>query len=231
MRSQNNLAFAKAYAECVESILLAALALLVPLVKPYALMVGLEGVAQSSLNEKHCTYSSLLVQTGLWMHFRVNQLMSLAQDTKSIVRQHLSGTRVENTFENRPPYLALMNHLDPARSPMHLASQAMLRPVKPRGIQQGDIPSQATKCFFVFKVPQSFHSFYFKVQRAWKKEERLEKDLVRMWQDMYKEVPETFAIKALGENVEPGMPDAIYCAKTPKANKEHREHLRHSVTN
>jgi hypothetical protein len=165
------------------------------------------------------------------MHFRVNQLMASAQETKAIVRQHLSGTNVESTFKDRPPYLALMNHLDPARSPMCLAQEAMLRPVKPRGVLPQDVPAQATKCFFLFKVPQSFHTFYFKVQRAWKKEEQLEKDLVRMWQEMYKEAPETFAIKALGANVEPGMPDAVYCAKTPKANREQREARRHYVTN
>jgi hypothetical protein len=61
MRAQNTLAFARAYIECVESILFVAVAFLIPLVKPYASILGLDATSQSSLVQEHCSYSSFLV--------------------------------------------------------------------------------------------------------------------------------------------------------------------------
>ena len=77
-----------------------------------------------------------------------------------------------------------------------LAQRAPLRPVRSRGVQQGDVPADASECFFMNRVPQQFHQFYFKVQNAWKSDQQLERDMIRMWQEMYPDETLSYAMRS-----------------------------------
>ena len=79
-------------------------------------------------------YDGAMVGAALWMNARVNRLMHDSMDTKALPRTHVVGTVTLERYEQHPRYQTLQRRVNAARSPVSVASETTLQPVRPRGV-------------------------------------------------------------------------------------------------
>jgi hypothetical protein len=98
--------------------------------------------------------TSEIAEVSRWMSVKATHIMSCANESSSYLRTHLGGvvTRIVtgDPFMNRE-HTVLKD--DPARGSYFTATQSILRPPKPRGVNPVDVPAPARRAMRQKHVP------------------------------------------------------------------------------